>query len=53
VIIKHSPIVTGGDLTPQTLLLAKNTFNKFLITKAIVKEEEVKLILGTFKDVHI
>jgi hypothetical protein len=52
-ITKHCPIVTGGDLTLQILLLTENTFNKFFIAKAIVKEEGVKVILGAFKDVHI
>jgi hypothetical protein len=52
-ITKHCPIITGGDLTLQTILLAENAFNKFFITKNVAKEEKVKLILGTFKDVHI
>jgi hypothetical protein len=52
-ITKHCPIVTGGDLTPQTLLLAENAFNKFFITKTIAAEDQVKIILGAFKDVHI
>ena len=52
-VTKHCPIITGGDLTPQTLLLAENTFNEFFIAKGVPTEDEIKLILGTFKDVHI
>jgi hypothetical protein len=52
-ITKHCPLLTAGDLTPQTLLLAENAFNEFFIAKGTAKEEEVKLILGAFKDVHI
>jgi hypothetical protein len=52
-ITKHCPILTGGDLTPQTILLAENAFNKFFIAKNVKKADQVKLILGTFKDAHI
>ena len=52
-ITKHCPIVTGGDLTPQTILILENTFNEFFIAKNVAKEDEVKLILGAFKDVHV
>ena len=52
-ITKHCPILTGGDLTPQTILLAGNTFNKFFIAKNVKKANQVKLILGAFKDAHI
>jgi hypothetical protein len=52
-ITKHCPIITGGELTPQTLLLGKYTLNKFFIAKTVPKEDEVKLILGAFKDIHI
>ena len=52
-VTKHCPLIMGGDLTPQTLLLAENAFNKFFIAKNVSKEDEIKLILGAFKDVHI
>jgi hypothetical protein len=52
-ITKHCPIVTGRDLTPRTLLLAENVFNDFFITKTIAAENQVKMILGVFKDIHI
>jgi hypothetical protein len=52
-ITKHCLIITGRDLTPQTLLLAENVFNKFFIAKTIAGEDQVKMILGAFKDVHI
>ena len=52
-VTKHCPVLTGGDLTPQTLLLAENAFNEFFIAKNVPKEDEVKLILEAFKDVHI
>lgn len=52
-ITEHCPIFTGRDLTPQTLLLAKNSFHEFHIAKNVAKEDEVKLILGAFKDVHM
>ena len=52
-VTKHCPILTGGELTPQTLLLAENAFNEFFIAKNVSKDDEVKLILGAFKDVHI
>jgi hypothetical protein len=52
-ITKHCPILTGGDLTPQTILLAENAFNKFFIAKNVKKADQVKLILGMFKDAHI
>jgi hypothetical protein len=52
-ITKHCPIITGGELTPQTHLLAENMFNKFFIAQTVPKEDEVKLILGAFKDIHM
>ena len=52
-VTKHCPIVTGGDLTPQTVLILENVFNEFFIAKNVSKEDEVKLILGAFKDVHV
>jgi hypothetical protein len=52
-ITKHCPIITSGELTPQILLLTKNAFNEFFIVKTVFKEDEVKLILRAFKDVHI
>jgi hypothetical protein len=52
-ITKHCPILTEGDLTPQTILLAENAFNKFFIAKNVKKANQVKLILGAFKDAHI
>ena len=52
-VMKHCPIVTGGDLTPQTVLILENAFNEFFIAKNVAKEDEVKLILGAFKDVHV
>ena len=52
-ITKHCPVVTGGDLTPQLLLLTRNAFEEYFITKTVIKEDQVKLILGAFKDVHI
>ena len=52
-VTKHCPLIMGGDLTPQTLLLAKNAFHKFFIAKNVAKEDEIKLILGAFKDVHV
>src|ERR1700678_1552709 len=50
---KHCPILTGGDTTPQTLLILENTFNEFFIAKNISQEDQVKLILGAFTCVHI
>jgi hypothetical protein len=52
-ITKHCPILMGGNLTPQTILLAENAFNKFFIAKNVEKANQVKLILGAFKDAHI
>jgi hypothetical protein len=52
-ITKHCPVVTGGNLTPQLLLLAENAFEEYFITKMVIKEDQVKLILRAFKDVHI
>jgi hypothetical protein len=49
-ITKHCPIVTGKD---QTILLAENVFNKFFISKTIAAQDQVKMILSAFKDVHI
>jgi hypothetical protein len=52
-ITKHCPILTRGDLTPQTILLTENAFNEFFIAKNVEKADQVKLILGAFKDAHI
>jgi hypothetical protein len=52
-ITKHCPILTSGDLNPQKLLLLENVFNEFFIAKSVTKEDQVKLILGMFKDMHI
>ena len=35
------------------ILLAENTFNEFFIAKNVEKADQVKLILGMFKDAHI
>jgi hypothetical protein len=43
----------GRDLTLKTLLLAENAFNKFFIAKTIAAEDQVKMILGAFEDIHI
>ena len=42
-ITKHCPILTGGDTTPQTLLLLENTFHEFFIAKTIPYDDCVKL----------
>jgi hypothetical protein len=52
-ITKHCPVITGDDLTFQLLLLAENVFEEYFIAKTVVKEDQVKLILGAFKDIHI
>jgi hypothetical protein len=52
-ITKHCPILTGGDTTPRTLLILENTFNEFFIAKNIVQEDQVKVIFGAFKCIHI
>ena len=52
-ITKHCPTLTGGDTTPQTLLILENTFNKFFIAKNVIPDDQVKVILGAFKCVHI
>jgi hypothetical protein len=52
-ITKHCPILTGRDLTPQMILLTENAFNEFFIAKNVEKANQVKLILGVFKDAHI
>jgi hypothetical protein len=52
-ITKHCPILTGGDTTPQTLLILENAFNEFFIAKNVTPEDQVKVILGAFKCVHI
>jgi hypothetical protein len=52
-ITKHCPILTGGETTPQTFLILENMFNNFFIAKDVSQENQVKLILGAFKCVHI
>ena len=52
-ITKHCPILTGGDTTPQTLLILENAFNEFFIAKNVTQEDQVEVILGAFKCVHI
>lgn len=52
-ITKHCPILSGGETTPQTLLLLENAFQEFFIAKNVSEEDQVKLILGAFKCVHI
>src|ERR1700678_1636310 len=52
-ITKHCLILTGGDPTPQTLLILENAFNEFFIAKNVTPEDQVKVILGACKCVHI
>jgi hypothetical protein len=52
-ITKHCPVLTGGEITPQILLVLKNAFNEIFIAKNIIDADQVKHILGAFKCVHI
>src|SRR5277367_583296 len=52
-ITKHCPIMSAGDVTPQTLLLLENAFGEYFIAKSIAETYQVKHILGAFKCIHI
>ena len=51
-VTKHCPILTGGETSPQILLLLKDAPTNFLLPKNIADKDCIKLILGTFKCIH-
>ena len=52
-VTKQCPILTGGETSPQILLLLENAFHEFFIAKNIADKDCIKLILDSFKCVHI